>query len=136
MYKKDDIEVKNILRKLDKEYGKHIPCFLFYKKEKHPGVIIFYHGFLSGYINYLNVINYYLDHNGTYYCETERTFKVDSRGKTDWSRTIKTQKPLLQGNSPIYLKQVVRVQTPNLNRLITRIHKYCVYESFDIRTLC
>lgn len=80
---------------------------------------------------YLNVINYYLDHNGTYYCETERAFKIDARGKTDWSRTIKTQKPMLQGNSPVYLKQVVRVQNPNLNRLITKIHKYCVYESFD-----
>lgn len=33
MYKKNDIEVKNILRKLDKEYGKHIPCFLLYKKD-------------------------------------------------------------------------------------------------------
>lgn len=33
MYKKNDNEVKNILRKLDKEYGKHIPCFLFYKKD-------------------------------------------------------------------------------------------------------
>lgn len=31
----------------------------YYKKEKHHGVIIFYHGFLSGYINYLNVINYF-----------------------------------------------------------------------------
>ncbi len=80
---------------------------------------------------YLNVINYYLDHNGTYYSETESAYKVDARGKTNWSRTIKTQKPMLQGNSPIYLKQVVRIQTPNLNRLITRIHKYCVYESFD-----
>lgn len=33
MYNDKDIEVKNILRKLDKEYGKHIPCFLFYKKD-------------------------------------------------------------------------------------------------------
>ncbi|MCQ2795171.1 MAG: lysophospholipase [Bacilli bacterium] len=30
-----------------------------YKKEKYHGVIIFYHGFLSGYINYLNVIDYF-----------------------------------------------------------------------------
>ena len=30
-----------------------------YQKEKYHGVIIFYHGFLSGYINYLNVINYF-----------------------------------------------------------------------------
>ena len=80
---------------------------------------------------YLNIINYYLDHNGTYYTETETTFKVDKRGKTDWSRTIKTQTPMIQGKSLLYLDQVVRVSTPNKNRLITRIHKYCVHESFN-----
>lgn len=80
---------------------------------------------------YLNVINYYLDHNGNYYSETEATYKVDKRGKTDWSRTIKTQTPMIQGKSLLYLDQVVRVSTPNTNRLITRIHKYCVYESFE-----
>lgn len=80
---------------------------------------------------YLNVINYYLDHNGNYYTETESTYKVDKRGKTDWSRTIKTQTPMIQGKSLLYLDQVVRVSTPNTNRLITRIHKYCVYESFE-----
>lgn len=80
---------------------------------------------------YLNVINYYLDHNGNYYSETEATYKVDKRGKTDWSRTIKTQTPMIQGKSLLYFNQVVRVSSQNANRLITRIHKYCVYESFE-----
>ena len=80
---------------------------------------------------YLNIINYYLDHNGSYYTETMTVYKVDKRGKTDWGRTIKTQTPMVQGKSPVYLNRVVRVNTPNLNRLITRIHRYCVYESFD-----
>ncbi len=80
---------------------------------------------------YLNIINYYLDHNGTYYTETESNYKVDKRGKTDWNRTIKTQTPMIQGKSLLYFNQVVRVSTPNTNRLITRIHKYCVYESFN-----
>ena len=80
---------------------------------------------------YLNVINYYLDHNGAYYTETESTYKVDKRGKTDWGKTIKTQTPMIQGKSLLYLNQVVRVSTPDTNRLITRIHKYCVYESFE-----
>lgn len=31
----------------------------YYKKEKYHGVIVFFHGFLSGYINYLNLINYF-----------------------------------------------------------------------------
>lgn len=42
---------------------------------------------------YLNVINYYLDHNGSYYTETETAYRVDKRGKTHWGRTIKTQTP-------------------------------------------
>lgn len=80
---------------------------------------------------YLNVINWYLDHNGSYYTETEATYKVGTHGKKDWSRTIKSQTPMFQGRSPIYLNTVVRNNTPNLNRLITRIHKYCVYEAFE-----
>lgn len=80
---------------------------------------------------YLNIINYYLDHNGSYYTETESTYKVDKRGKTNWGRTIKTQTPMVQNKSFVYLNQVVRVSTPDVNRLITRIHRYCVYESFE-----
>lgn len=80
---------------------------------------------------YLNVINYYLEHNGSYYTETEVTYKMDGRGKTDWGRTIKRLVPMVQGKSFIYLKQVVRDNSPDLARLITRINKYCVYESFE-----
>ena len=80
---------------------------------------------------YLNVINYYLDHNGSYYTELEPTFKVDRRGKTDWGKTIKKQTPVVQGKSILYLNTVVRVNTPDMKRLITRIHKFCVYESFE-----
>lgn len=80
---------------------------------------------------YLNVYNYYLDHNGSYYTELERTYKVAKRGKTNWGRTIKTQTPMIQGKSPIYLNQVVHISTPDLNQLITKIHVYCVHESFE-----
>ena len=80
---------------------------------------------------YLNVINYYLDHNGEYYSETETTYRIDNRGKTNWAKTIKTQTPMIQGKSVIYLKQVVRDSTPDLNKFITKIHRYCVYESFE-----
>ena len=80
---------------------------------------------------YLNVISYYLDHNGSYYTEIETTYKVDNRGKTNWARTIKTQTPIIQEKSMLYLNRLVRVSTPDVNRLITKIHKYCVYESFE-----
>ena len=79
---------------------------------------------------YLNVINYYLDHNGAYYTEIETAFKVGKRGKTNWGKTIKAMTPMVQGKSLLYLDQVVRISTPDMNRLITRIHRYCVYESF------
>lgn len=80
---------------------------------------------------YLNVINYYLDHNGNYYTEIEPMYRVDRRGKPDFKRTIQTQRPILQGNNIVYLDMVVRDTTPNTNKLITKIHKYCVAESFD-----
>lgn len=81
---------------------------------------------------YLDIINYYLDQNGKYYTETEPIYKTGTKGRTDWGRTFKQQKPLVQQNgSPIYTKRTVRTSTPNENRLITHIHKYCVYESFD-----
>ena len=80
---------------------------------------------------YLNVINYYFDHNGSYYSEIETTYKINNKGKINWTRTIKTQTPMVQGKSMLYLNPVVRVSTSNFNRLITKIHKYCVYESFN-----
>ncbi len=80
---------------------------------------------------YLNVINYYFDHNGSYYSEIETTYKINNKGKINWTRTIKTQTPMIQGKSMLYLNPVVRVSTSNFNRLITKIHKYCVYESFN-----
>lgn len=81
---------------------------------------------------YLNIINYYLNNNGKYYTETEKSYMVSNRGKNPrFSRTVKTQTPMIQGKSFIYLKQVYQINTPDLNRLITRIHKFCVYESFE-----
>jgi hypothetical protein len=38
---------------------------------------------------------------------------------------------LQANNSPIYLKQTVRDSSPNDRKIITQIHKYCVYESFQ-----
>ncbi len=79
---------------------------------------------------YINVINYYLAHNCSYYTERESKYKIDKKGKTNWRKTIQTQSPMVQGESFFYLKQVVRISTPDKTRLITQINKYCVYESF------
>lgn len=80
---------------------------------------------------YLNVINYYLDHNGTYYNESEPVYRIDRKGKPDFKRTMQKVKPIMQGGNLIYLDMVVRDSTPNFNKLITRIHRYCVWESFE-----
>lgn len=81
---------------------------------------------------YLEIINHYLAQNGKYYAESEPVYKSSTRGRTNWSRTIKQEIPLLQANgSLIYNKKIVRISSPNVNNLITQIHKYCVYESFE-----
>ena len=66
-----------------------------------------------------------------YYKERDTSRQIAKRGKIDWSRTIKTQKPLLQDNEAYYLNFVVKKNTINEDELITIVHKYCVYESFD-----
>ena len=85
--------------------------------------------------SYMEIIHYYLE-NG-YYIEVEPVYKTRERGKINWSKTIKQQTPLLSFNkdnstySPVYTKFTVKQATPNENMEITRIHQYCVRESFE-----
>lgn len=51
---------------------------------------------------YINIINDYLDRNGAYYAETIPVFRVARKGKTDWGKTIKTQRPTIQGDSLLF----------------------------------
>ena len=69
--------------------------------------------------------------NRGYYQEREIVYSEASRGKINWNRTIKTQKPYLQDGSAYYLKFVTKKTPMNDNQLITLIHEYCVYESFN-----
>ncbi len=66
-----------------------------------------------------------------YYREKEVVHTVAKRGKIDWNRTIKTQRPQVQDDSIFYLDFVTRKNSINEDELITRIHEYCVYESFS-----
>ena len=80
---------------------------------------------------YMEVINYYLEQNG-YYAEKEPVYRTSDRGSIDWAKTIRKQRPLIQSDgSPVYTNFTVRVSSPNYNNLITLIHQYCVYESFQ-----
>ena len=84
---------------------------------------------------YLNIINYFIE-NG-YYIEKYPIYKNGCSGKINWKKTIQKQNPLLQEDSennrysPIYTKFIIKQNQPNLNKEITKINKYCVYESFE-----
>lgn len=78
---------------------------------------------------YLYLIKNYFERG--YYRERETQYKVAKKGKINWGRTIKTQKPVMQNNEAFYLDFAVKKNTVNEDALITLVHKYCVYESFE-----
>lgn len=79
--------------------------------------------------SYMYIIKDYFDRG--YYREQEVTYKVSKRGKINWNKTIKTQKPYVQDNQVFYLDFVTKKNEIKENELITLIHEYCVYESFE-----
>jgi hypothetical protein len=78
---------------------------------------------------YLSIIRDFYERG--YFKEREIHFTVAKRGKIDWNRTIKTQKPYIQDNDSFYLDFVTRKNQVNENELISLIYEYCVYESFS-----
>ena len=66
-----------------------------------------------------------------YYREQEVSYKVSKTGKINWSRTIKNQSPYAQDTDVFYLDFVTKKNSIKENELITLIHEYCVYESFE-----
>jgi len=79
---------------------------------------------------YLIIIEDYLSQG--YYFEKEPHLSMGVRGKIDWSRTFRNHLPFIQKNgSPIYSKFTVKISRTAEDQLITNIHKYCVYQSFQ-----
>ncbi|SHJ11538.1 LlaJI family restriction endonuclease [Propionispora hippei] len=78
---------------------------------------------------YMSIISDYMG-NG-YFTENEVRYKENRRGKISWTRTIKHQKALPQGNSFVYLDYIVKDTVSNDESLISLVHEYCVYESFQ-----
>ena len=78
---------------------------------------------------YLFLINDFISRG--YYKERETHYHVSVRGKINWGRTIKTQKPYLQDQKAYYLKFVTKENAVNESEIISLIHEYCVYESFQ-----
>lgn len=80
---------------------------------------------------YLKVIRHFL-RTGQYYIETDPIYKTDTKGRISWSKTLKKQSAMIQKNgSLIFTNMIVRSNTPNIDKKITQIHRYCVYEAFD-----
>ena len=83
---------------------------------------------------YRSVIEYFLS-TGKYYVETEATYVTATSGKQEWQRTIKKHLPFVQKkhnmHSLVYSSFVVRTSTPNFDKQITQINKYCVFEAFQ-----
>lgn len=80
---------------------------------------------------FIDVIDYFMENNGHYYVETEKRYKVDTKGKINWKRTTKSQRAFIKDGQPIYTKFEVECQSPLDNQLITQIHKYCVYIAYQ-----
>ena len=82
---------------------------------------------------YIHVFNYFLNYG--YYVEKEPFYKRSSSGKINWSRTIKQIRPQIAGefpnNSIVYLDFITKKSSNNENEIISQIHKFCVYESYE-----
>ena len=81
---------------------------------------------------YMNLMLRFRNANSTYYTESEVKYTVGKRGKQNWPRTIKNIKPIPQdGGSFVYLDYVVKETASNTEKLITLVHEYLVYESYQ-----
>ena len=80
---------------------------------------------------YINIMLNYRNANSTYYMEKEVRYVTGTRGKKNWSRSIKQKKPIVQDNSFVYLDYIVQETISNDTNLITLIHEFCVYESYQ-----
>lgn len=65
-----------------------------------------------------------------YYSEKEVDYISSPKGKINWKRTIQTKKPYISDTNAIYLDFIIKKNVINTNTMLTRIHEYCVYESF------
>lgn len=79
---------------------------------------------------YMNIIRYFLE-QGDYYKEREQVRKTADRGKIDFSASLrKNVKFFQEDGSPFFDKYTVKGASTNEKKLITKIHKYCVFEAF------
>ncbi len=69
---------------------------------------------------------------GSYYTEKEKVMGEGLPGKISWSGTIKRIKPIVSERGIAFLDFTVHKSRMKQDRLITELHKYCVYKSFEL----
>ena len=65
---------------------------------------------------------------GSYYTEKEKIMGEGLPGKISWSNTIKRIKPIVSERGIAFLDFIVHKSRIKQDRLITELHKYCVYK--------
>lgn len=80
-------------------------------------------------LSYQYIIRDFLAHG--YYVERETQYKDGQKGKINWKRTVQRKQPVINNNNLIYLDFVIKTNKTNKNNLITKIHEFCVRESFE-----
>ncbi len=78
---------------------------------------------------YLYVVYDFLSRG--YYRERETRYANDKKGKINWNKTIKTREPCVYNGKVFYLDFVVKKNTIKEDELISLIHEYLVYDSFE-----
>ncbi len=68
--------------------------------------------------------------NNGYYREKEISYNSAKKGKINWKQTIQKKKHYISNNSSFYLDFIVKENIINENSILTRIHEFCVYQSF------
>ena len=69
---------------------------------------------------------------GSYYTEKEKIMGDGLPGKISWNSTIKRIKPIVSERGIAFLDFIVHKSRIKQDRLITELHKYCVYKSFEL----
>lgn len=81
------------------------------------------------YFSYKWIIENYLEYG--YYNEIEYTEEVGNNGKINWKRTISKTSDIFTKKGPVYTNFIIRKSRINDSNLLTRIHEFCVYESYQ-----
>lgn len=80
-------------------------------------------------LSYQFIIYDFLAHG--YYSENEIRYVESSKGKINWKRTIQKEQAQLDDGNIVYLNFVVKNNHIKNDNLISKIHEFCVYDSFS-----